>query len=74
MSPKNRAKARMPCTRSLLESIESLNKATKMVRTSRINKTRGLAHINLLFQNTMKEVILDIQLAERPSSCNSQRE
>jgi hypothetical protein len=64
----------MPSTRSLLKAIESLNKATEMMRASWINKTRGLAHINLFLQDSMKKGILNIQLTKRSSTSNCKRE
>jgi hypothetical protein len=50
----------MPCTRSLLQTIECFDKTTKMMWVSRINETWWLTHIYLLLQNTMKESILNI--------------
>jgi hypothetical protein len=42
MSPKDRSKAYMPSTRSLLETIESLHKTSQMIRARRVNKPRWL--------------------------------
>jgi hypothetical protein len=57
----------MPCTRSLLETIKGLNKATQMIWTSRIRESRGLPHVNLLLKNTMEKCILNIKLAKGPT-------
>jgi hypothetical protein len=64
----------MPCTRRLLQPIKRLHKAAQMMRASKINKTRGLTHINLLLQYTMKKGVLNIKLAKRPPTSNSQSE
>jgi hypothetical protein len=57
---------------SLSKPIDSLNKAAEMMRTSWINKTLRLMHIDLLFQDYMEKSILNIQLMHRPSTCNNQ--
>jgi hypothetical protein len=61
----------MPSTGSLFQTIERFDQATKMLRASRINKTRRLSHVNLFLQDTMEESILNIQLTKIPTSSNS---
>jgi hypothetical protein len=58
MIVKGGAKRCMPCTRGLLEAIESLDHVPQMVRLSRVLNTWRLAHINLHFKNTMEKCIL----------------
>jgi hypothetical protein len=72
MSVKNRSKASMPGSRSLFKTIERLFKMTQMLGTGRIDKSRRLMHIDLFLQNSMKKSILNIQLAKRPATSNSQ--
>jgi hypothetical protein len=69
---KSRAKTCMLRRGSLLKTIKSLDKAAQMIRTSWINKTRGLSHIYLFFQDSMEKCILQIQLPKRPTSINGQ--
>jgi hypothetical protein len=44
-----------------------------MLRTCRINKARGLTHINLLLKNTMQKSILDIKLSKEPSTVTAKK-
>jgi hypothetical protein len=46
--------------KGMLESIKRLHKTTQRMRASRVKKSRGLMHVNLLFENTMKKCILNI--------------
>jgi hypothetical protein len=62
----------MPCTRSLLKTIESLNHAVDVIRLRETLEARRLVHINFLFNNTMKKCILNIELAKVPTNGNSQ--
>jgi hypothetical protein len=43
----------MPCTGSLLKTIEGFIKPTQMARVARILKSRWLTHKNLLLENPM---------------------
>jgi hypothetical protein len=61
----------MPGTRGLLQAIECLHQATEMLRTSKINKTRRLAHVDLFLQYTMEKSILNIHLTKIPAPSNS---
>jgi hypothetical protein len=38
-----------------------------MIRPSRINKARGLSHVNLLIQITMEKGILNVKLTKVPA-------
>lgn len=63
--------ASMPSTRSLFETIKCFHQATEVLRMVRINKPRGLTHVNLLLKNTMQKRIRNIQLTKGPTSCDS---
>jgi hypothetical protein len=47
---------------SLFQTIESFVKLANILRMRSIMKTRWLLHVDLLFQNTMQEHVLHIQL------------
>jgi hypothetical protein len=50
----------MPCTRSLLKTIDSLLKMTQIARKSRVLKTWRLPHIHFFLKNTIEKSILNI--------------
>jgi hypothetical protein len=72
MSADNRYQASMPSMRSLFKPIKRFLKATQMLGTRLINKSRRLTHINFFLQNTMKKSIMNIQLTKRPATSNGQ--
>jgi hypothetical protein len=67
-------KVSTPRMRSLLKTIYGVDHATKMIQLGGILKTRRLMHVHFLFENTMKECILNIKLAKIPSIGNSHGE
>jgi hypothetical protein len=60
-------------TRCMLETIESLDHTTQMLWLRMINKPRLLMHVHFLLKNTMKESVLNIELAKMPTICDRER-
>jgi len=60
-----------PGSRSLFEAINSFLKLTYMMRRLRMNVPRWLEHVKFLYMSAVKEGILNIQLAYRPSTGKS---
>jgi hypothetical protein len=69
----DRIEMSMPHTRSLLRSMQRSDKLAVVTRFIRINKTRGLSHVYLLIQETIKEGILDIEVTNMPPVRKSHR-
>jgi hypothetical protein len=63
----------MPGTRCLLETVESLDHTTQMLWLRMINKPRWLTHVHFLLKNTMKESVLNIELAKMPTIRDRER-
>jgi hypothetical protein len=56
--------SRIPGLGSLFQTIESFVKLANIPRMRSIMKIRWLLHVDLLFQNTMQERVLHIQLTK----------
>jgi hypothetical protein len=56
----------IPGTWCLFESIEGFGELAMIGWILGINKPRGLLHIDLLLNNTIKEHVLNIQLTKSP--------
>ena len=62
-----------PSSRDLFESINSIYNATHMMRVMRVNKTRGLTHVNLLVKDVMEKSILSFKLMDGPMTMDKTR-
>ena len=58
----------IPCPRYLFKTINSLVKFADIMWMITINKALWLGHIDSLSKSTLEEGVVDIKLAERPTS------
>jgi hypothetical protein len=71
---KKGGKPRVPCLRSLLQTIERLVQSADQNRTTGVHKPCWLAAVDCLGQSAMKKCILHFELVHRPRPRERQRE
>ncbi|CAL8990194.1 unnamed protein product [Prunus brigantina] len=59
-----------PSTRCLFEAIECFVELANIRRTSEINETRGLSHVDIFLKKPMEKGIFDIKLTKGPTMRN----
>ena len=67
LAKKSMTELGVPCSRSLFKHINGFVKFADMSRKSRVDKTRWLAHEDLLLEITVEEGVLHIKLTNCPT-------